>query len=651
MGTRGEGEGRRRSILRPLTALGLALDLAIVLAEVVIPDFDVPVAPLAIAPLLPATAGLLAATGSLAVIGVTLAVVLTAAHGDLREADELVRLLTLAVVCGLAIIGARLRRKLDELAQALDALPAAVTIQAGDGSVLYGNRAAARLTGEPDGVSPGSASDYLQRMVVTDESGTPLEPDRMPAQRLIAGQPAEPVLVRSLDPATGTVTWSQVQASPLRDAEGRIRSAVNVFEDVTAVKRAEQRSAFLADATALLASSLDTTLTLQHTARLVVPELADWCSIDLVASGGRTEHVALAHADPQKVALGHELRRRYPPDLTRGDGLGQVLRTGAPELYPEIPPEMLAGAAVDDEHLALLEAIGFSSVLVVPLAVGSRVIGALTWVAAESRRHYGPADVELATELAARAAVAVENARVHTARAEIATVLQEALLPTVLPEAPGWELASSFRAAGEANQVGGDFYDVVALTDGALLALVGDVAGKGARAAALTARTRHTLVTAAALDGGDPRAGLTLLNESLQRSDDFELCSVAVVLARAPDLTVISAGHPLPLLLRAGELLEAGTTSPMLGAAPSGHGWTTTTVKLSPGDLVVLYTDGVTDAVGATERFGEARLRAALLAGPAGAQAAIDRIVARLDAFEEGPQADDRALLALRWEG
>lgn len=649
MGAREEGRQRRRA-LRTLTAVGLLVDLAVVVVDVLTPSFDVPVAPLAITPLLPATAGLLLATGSLAALALALAVVLTAAHGDLGQADALIRLLTLAVVCGLAVVGARLRRKVDELAQALDALPAAVTIQAGDGTVLYGNRAAARLAGEADGVSPGSATAYLERMVVTDEDGTPLEPAAMPAQRLIAGQPAEPVLVRSLDPATGTVAWSRVQASPLRDAEGRVRSAVNVIEDITTVKRAEERSAFMAGASALLASSLDTALTLQRTARLVVPDLADWCSIDLVVPGGRTELVALAHADAGKVALGHELRRRYPPDLTREDGLGHVLRTGEPELHTDISSDLLARAAVDAEHLAILEAIGFSSALTVPLAVGTRVIGALTWVAAESRQRYGPADLEFATEIAARAAVAVENARVHSARVEIATVLQEALLPTVLPEAPGWELASFFRAAGEANDVGGDFYDVVVLEDGTLLALVGDVEGKGARAAALTARTRHTLATAAALHGGDPSAGLALLNATLQREDEFELCSVAVVLARGSELTIISAGHPLPLVLRAGELLELGATSPMLGAAPAGHAWMATAVKLAPGDVVVLYTDGVTDATGATERFGEARLRAALRAGPAEAQAAIDRIVAELDTFEEGAQADDRALLALRWQ-
>ncbi len=635
---------RARRPLRTLTTLGLAIDAAVVLADALTPGFDVPIAPLVLGPLLPAAAGLLAATASLALLSALLGLAMTAARGDLGEPEDIIRLVTVALIGALAVVETRLRRKVDELVQALDALPDAVTIQAADGSLLYGNHAAARLTGGGDGLTA-----YLERMEVTDEAGVPFDPARLPARRLMAGESAEPVVVRSLDPTTGAVEWSRVQASPLRDAEGRVRSAVNVIEDITVVKRAEQRAAFLADSGALLGSSLDTALTLQRTAGLVVPGLADWCSIDLVVPGGRVELVALAHADPARIELGHELRRRYPPDLSAESGLGSVLRTGEPELYAEIGPELLGGAARGAEHLAILKEIGFSSALVVPLAIGPRIIGALTWVNAESRRRFGPDDLETAQALAARAAVAVANAVVHTARGEIATVLQEALLPTTLPAPPGWELAAHYRAAGAANEVGGDFYDVVVLDDGAVLALVGDVAGKGARAAALTARTRHTLVAAAALGDGDARAGLDLMTAELQRGDGLELCSVALVLARGPELTVISAGHPLPLVLRDGELQEVGVTSPMLGAAPAGHPWTASAAHLEAGDVVVLYTDGVTDAVGRTERFGDARLHEALRAQPAEAQAAVDRVVAALDAFEEGPQADDRALLALRW--
>lgn len=632
--------------------LGLAIDAAVVVTDALTPDFDVPIGPLVIGPLLTATAGMTLATACLSTLAMALSLVLLAAGGRVTEPEELVRLATLAIICGLAILGTRLQRRVAELAQALDALPDAVTIQGAGGTVLYGNRAAQRLSDSPGALGRDAANDYLERMHVTDEAGAPLDPTRMPAQRLIAGEiDVEPVVVRSLDPANGAVVWTRVQASALQDAEGRVRSAVNVIEDISVVKRAEERASFLSRAGALLGSSLDTEVTIQRTARLIVPGLADWCSVDLAAPGGRVELVALAHVDPDKVAHGHELRRRYPPDLSREDGLGQVLRTGEPELYPDIPPELLAGRAVDAEHLELLQSIGFSSALVVPLVIGPRIIGAMTWVTAESRRRYGQEDLELATDLAARAAVAVENARVHAARVEIATVLQSALLPSALPPAPGWQSAAHYQAAGEANEVGGDFYDLVLLEDGAVLALIGDVAGKGARAAALTARTRHTLVTAAQLQGGDPRAGLTQINETLRTSADSELCSVAVLVARGAELTTVSAGHPLPLLLRDGALLELGCTSPMLGAAQEDERWQSRTATLTPGDLIVLCTDGVTDAVGASERFGEERLRAALLDGPALPDAALDRIVAALAAFEQGPQADDRALLALRYTG
>ncbi len=636
----------RRRRARALTAAGLGLDLAVVLADVLTPGTNVPISPLVLAPLLPALVGLLEATVLLSLLTIVLAVAMTAAHRELGHADEIVRLATIVVLEALVVTGTRLRSRADQLAQALDALPDAVTIQGGDGTVLYGNRAAGAL-GEGGDLGPDAARRYLERMVVTDEAGEPLDPGAMPAQRLVAGREAEPVTVRSLDPDTGRVTWTRVQASPLQDPAGRVRSAVNVIEDITEVRQAQERTAFLADASALLGASLEVEETLQRTAELAVPRLADWCCVDLLLPGGRSELVAAAHAEPAKLPLVSELRTRYPPDLGRSDGIGQVLRTGEPHLRAELTPEVLAR---DEGHRALLTELGLASLLFAPLTIGPRVIGALTWVRSGTRR-FGPGDLDAAIALAARAAVAVENSRVHGARTEIASVLQAALLPAALPEPAGWRLAADFRAAGALNEVGGDFYDVVELEDGALLALVGDVAGKGARAAALTARTRHTLVTAARLTAGDPRPGLELLNLALQEEGGPELCSVVVLVARGAELTVLSAGHPLPLLLRGGALRELGRTSPMLGAAPGGYDWAVSTEDLHRGDLLVLHTDGVTDAVGERERFGDDRLRAAVLDGPGDERSVVTRVRARLAAFEVGPQADDRALLALRHVG
>lgn len=602
----------RRRPVRALTAVGLGIDGGVVLLDVLTPHFDVPIAPLAVAPLLPATAGLLGATASLSVLSFVLAVVLTASHGVIGHPQELVRLLTVAVILSLAVLGTRLRRRLDGLAQALDALPDAVTIQDGEGRVLYGNRAAGRLAPGGGTLDADAAQAYLERMEVTDDLGSPIIPAEMPAQRLVAGREAAPVVVRTRDPESGAVTWARVQASPLRDAEGRVRSAVNVIEDITGVKAAELRAAFLSEASALLGSSLDTRRTLPGALRIAVPAFADVCLVELLDPRGRAEIAASA------------------------------VGPGAEEL---------AAGARDPARRDRLVADGRAPVLTVPVALGPRRLGTLVWVRADPHHAFGAEDRASAAALAERVAVAVENARVHAARAEIATVLEGALLPAALPVLPGWELAAHFRAAGEANDVGGDFYDVVPLAGGHVLALVGDVVGKGARAAALTARTRHTIVAAAALGGGDAVDGLRLVDGWLRAEDPFELCTVAVLTARGSEVTVRSAGHPLPLLVRRGAVSELSRTAPMLGAAPADAAWEATTHTLEPGDLVVLYTDGVTDTVGEQGRFEEARLREALLDGPAGARGTVDRVVARLDAFERGAQADDRALLVMRWTG
>ena len=175
--------------------------------------------------------------------------------------------------------------------------------------------------------------------------------------------------------------------------------------------RLEKRAAFLANASALLASSLDYEITLASVARSIVPDLADWCSVEIVAETGEVRQLAVAHMDPKKVEWARELRRRYPPDMSAPHGMPKVLRTGTSELLPEIPDDLLVSAARDEEHLELLRAVGFSSAIVVPLVSRGRTLGALTFVSAESGRRYTADDVGLAEEVARRAAVAVDNAR------------------------------------------------------------------------------------------------------------------------------------------------------------------------------------------------------------------------------------------------
>jgi PAS domain S-box-containing protein len=178
-------------------------------------------------------------------------------------------------------------------------------------------------------------------------------------------------------------------------------------------KHSEEALRFLAESGAELSSSLDYRATLAGVARLAVPHLADWCAVDVLEEDGGTRRLAVEHQDPAKVALALELQERYPTSPDAPSGLPNVLRTGRSEFYPEITSEMVEAAARDEEHLRILREIGFTSAIIVPMIARGRTLGAITLVSAESGRHYERADLELAEELARRAALAVDNARLY----------------------------------------------------------------------------------------------------------------------------------------------------------------------------------------------------------------------------------------------
>ena len=188
----------------------------------------------------------------------------------------------------------------------------------------------------------------------------------------------------------------------LREAEGRRER-----------KRSAEALRFLSEASAALTSSLDYRATLARVARLAVPQLADWCAVDVREEDGSTHQLAVEHENPEKVAWAHELQQRYPPDADAPRGVPEVLRSGRSEFYPEVTGEMLVAAARDPEHLRLMRRMSFTSAMVVPLVARGRTLGAITLVSAESGRRYDRADLELAEELARRAALAVDNARLY----------------------------------------------------------------------------------------------------------------------------------------------------------------------------------------------------------------------------------------------
>ena len=213
--------------------------------------------------------------------------------------------------------------------------------------------------------------------------------------------------------ADGSRFRASVTITVQRDGGGEVLGFTDVAGDDEEMEDDARESRFLAEASRILSSSLDYRETLAKVARLVVPRLADWCVVDVLEDDGGITNVATAHRDPEKVALARRWRERYPPDADAERGTPQVLRTGQPELVPEIPFALIEEAARDEEHREMLRSLDLASYMVVPLAARGRMLGAISLVTESSGRRYGPEDLELAEDLAARAALAVDNARLY----------------------------------------------------------------------------------------------------------------------------------------------------------------------------------------------------------------------------------------------
>ena len=213
----------------------------------------------------------------------------------------------------------------------------------------------------------------------------------------------------------GPPLWALVSAAPLYNENGEFDGVLGMLSDISDWKRAGNTTRFLADASAALASVSDYESTLQKVATLAVPFFADWATVDMLDEHGELKRIAVAHVDPTKVELAHEIHRRYPPDPNAPQGVWNIVRTGRPELVPTITDEMLAASIRDEEQLAVLRDLGLTSYMGVPISVRGRPIGALTFIMAESARAYDAHDLAAAEDLASRAASAVENARLYQA--------------------------------------------------------------------------------------------------------------------------------------------------------------------------------------------------------------------------------------------
>ena len=431
-------------------------------------------------------------------------------------------------------------------------------------------------------------------------------------------------------------------------------ATAQALERVGATRRAElaaERLQFLAEASVRLSGSLDVTETLTTVADIIVPRIADWCMVHLL-SGDELDVVAVAHADPDKVAWAHELQQRYPPDPHATIGAAQVVRTGRSELYTELPDEMLVARAQDEEHLRLIRDLGMRSALVVPLTGRAGPLGAITMIMSDSGRRFDDRDVRFAEDLARRAALAVETVTAFAAQegrleavARVADAAQRAILPTP-PEAMGsLRIGARYVSATAEALVGGDLYEVVR-RPGAVRLLIGDVRGKG-----LEAVRNATVVLgefrAAAEDLDDLIDVAEQLDRRLSGHLDLEDFVTALVAEIADDgsYSIVSCGHPPALVISATSITPVDVPY----ALPLGLGSTPSRVdgRLLPGERLLLYTDGLVEARDASRAFADITRLVAPLQTESDLGKGLDRVLESVEEWTGDGLGDDLALLAV----
>lgn len=421
-----------------------------------------------------------------------------------------------------------------------------------------------------------------------------------------------------------------------------------------AAETARGRLAFLAEASAALAASLDYGETLTRLAELAVPRLADWCALYLV-DDGRAQLAGLAHVDPRRAASARAMLMRRPIRLDSPVGIGAVLRTGIRQVHRPITEELRTVMARDSEHSAQLRELDMHAAAILPLVVRGRVIGAL-FLAVHPGRDLDAEAVALGEELAVRAGTAIDNARLFTARTAAARTLQASLLPPDLPVVDGLDLGARHVAGSAGIDIGGDFYDVFPLAGGRYLIVLGDVRGRGVDAATTALLIRH-VIRSAAVSLRTPAAILSHLNEVLLRQETAELeprfatAVLAVVHSRADRSLAVDfavAGHPLPLLRTPeGSVQAVGSAGTALGITDA-FTVADCSLVLRPGETLLCFTDGATERRNGAEFFGDERLAATFAAASGDADSIAATVEFAVAAFAEGDLSDDLALLVLQ---
>jgi anti-anti-sigma factor len=483
-------------------------------------------------------------------------------------------------------------------------------------------------------------------------ASTPLVPDEAYAVVPLADHDPSGCLVVGFAEPRGFSAQEEDFFFVLASRCGAALDRARLFEEREHARAAAEVSraavAFLAEASALLASSLDYERTLTQVAELAVPRLADWCGVYLTREGGSIEPVALTHVDPERIRSVRQLLERFPIRLSDPVGIADVIRTGHARTYPEITDKLLATVAQNDEHFELLRAVGLGAGMAMPLQARGRVFGVFS-LGTERGQPLNPDNVILAEELASRAGTAIDNARLFAERSYVAQTLQRSLLPGKLPKFDRLALAARYLPGATDVAAGGDWYDVLALEEHRVAIVVGDVVGQGAEAAAVMGQLRTALATAL-LHGDSPAVALEHLDRMAARIPGALASTAAVMILDllTGDLCWARAGHPPPLLVEPEGVryLTDGAGGPLgiPGRPPYPDGAT----RIEPGACLLLYTDGLIERRGQVIDEGLEHLAAtaaALCSEPP--TTLLDGLLAR--ALPDTGPADDVALIAARY--
>jgi PAS domain S-box-containing protein len=547
-----------------------------------------------------------------------------------------------------------LRESRDEVGAIVGGIASGIIAQRPSGEIVYANDVAARMLDweNAEAMIGSNFSEVIDRVELRHEDGSPFAQEDIPSRRALRGDKNPTALFRYIVKSSGSEFWMFVRSTAIFDAAGEPSLAIAVIEDNTERKRSELAQSFLASASKELGMSLDFDSAVAAVAHAVVPAIADWCTIEMIADNGSIETVAVAHSDPDQAESVRKFRSDYPISDSDDYGPARAIRHGEAALYDRVDLDRFREIYGDEERAQAVTKLAPRSSLSAPITVRGEPIGSISLALTRPGARFTEYDLQTVVELGLRAGIALDNARLHTERMRMLSSLQQSLIPAKLPDLDGVQLSATFRPAQRAAEVGGDFYDAFELPDGSSALVIGDVCGKGPEAAALTALARYT-IRAEAMTESDPAVILRNLNAALiEQMTDGRFCTVAFArLTRTPgghSLETISAGHPLPLVIGGdNEPLSVGASGTLLGVVPDPK-LPVGRHELRHGESLMLYTDGLS----AGQTTDDTAYALALVTGLSlnGASSAASTIDAAAVASQTVPNRDDVAILVARSE-